>query len=111
MSKGEMIMPAEYHYIDATDNPDELSRTAKEVVRSKRAQLVKIGEDEIVQLSPVEIDAVPAATTSKGIRSILNLLGIADDAMPEDAATDVSANKHKYLGDAYYSEFTPSDKK
>jgi hypothetical protein len=104
-------MPAEYPYIDATNNPDRLSRAAKEVVKSRKSQLVKIGDNEVVEVSPVEQSSVAEEASGKSSKSILNLLGIADDAMPEDAPTDVSSNKHKYLGEAYYSEFhKPSTK-
>src|SRR6266849_6229689 len=82
-------MPAEYPYIDATNNPDALSRAAKEVVKSRRSQLVKIGDDEVVQVSPIDEESIGDEATSDTRKSILNLVGLADDLLPEDTPTQV----------------------
>jgi len=102
-------MPAEYPYIDATNNPDALSRAAKEVAKSRRSQLVKIGDDEMVQVSPAE----PVSKTRKSSRvkhqpipaddPIFKIIGM----VKTDGPTDVGRNKHKYLVETYYAEFHP----
>jgi len=95
----------------------EMLRLAEEVQRSKQPQILHDGDQAIAMLTPLG----PEAPTKKAAKrhgratparkSILNLVGIADEATPPDDATDVSSNKHKYLADAYYAEFhRPSER-
>jgi|SRR3954447_7463549 hypothetical protein len=96
-------MPGEFSYIDATKDPNVLSKTAKEVVKSRRSQLVKIGDDELVEVSPVTPPkhSQRSGPDNSGLRS---LIGIASGS---DGATDVSANVDRYLADAIYAESHP----
>jgi hypothetical protein len=101
-------MPGEFSYIDATNDPAALSRTAKEVVKSRRSQLVKIGDDEIVQVSPVSTPANQPGSSLPDNSGLRSLIGI---AQASDGATDVSENVDKYLADAIYAESHPPKEK
>src|SRR5215211_4321473 len=101
-------MPGEYPYIDATNDPNILSKTARDVARTRKSQIVKVGEDELVEVSPVGTPTKQpgrALPDNSGLRS---LIGIASSS---DGATDVSENVDKYLADAVYAEAHPPKEK
>jgi hypothetical protein len=88
----------------------EVLRLAEEVQDSKEPQILHHGSEDIALLTPMEAQVPtrrPAKRRGAGARlkrSVLNLIGIADEGTPPDDATDVSSNKHKYLADAHYAE-------
>lgn len=89
----------------------EIVRLAEEVQQTQMPQLLKRGDQELAVVSPVEPVPKPKARRlSRPQLSndwILNIIGLGSSEGP----TDVSENKHKYLAEAYYSEFNPPSKK
>src|SRR5690348_9508114 len=64
-------MPAELPYIDATNDPAALSRTAKDVVKSRKRQIVKVGDNELVAISPVETEDIWADYDPKRVQAAI----------------------------------------
>lgn len=105
-------MKKEPRPFDVTHMP-ELLRLAEEVRRTGQSVVLTDGERELAMLTPL----VPASTTTRTTRRssksanrndwLLGLIDIGANVTPADHATDVSANKHKYLADAYDAEAHP----
>src|SRR4051812_34169232 len=98
-------MSMEIRYLDVTDSP-ELARLAAEIQASGRVTVLVRGEQRLAVLSPLTGAAAaqqPSRATPRRRhrKSILNLVGIADDYLPADSPTDVSANVHDYVAEAY----------
>jgi hypothetical protein len=95
-------MTQQFPAIDITD-PEALARAAEDVERTRTPRLIKRGDQEIAMLSPLEQPRKgtrkrSTATTTKPNAWLTGLIGIARST---DGVTDVSANKQKYLADAY----------
>ena len=101
-------MSGEFSYIDATSDPSALTKTAKEVVKSRQSKLVKIGDDEIVEVSPVSTPAKQTDRAQHNNSGLRSLIGI---AQASDGATDVSENVDRYLADAIYNKSHPPKEK
>jgi hypothetical protein len=98
-------MSAEIHYLDVSDSP-ELARLAADVQASRGVTVLVRGEQRLAVLSPWPEAAAAhqpsrARPRRRDRKSILNLVGIADEYLPADSPTDVSANVHGYVAQAY----------
>jgi hypothetical protein len=109
-------MHKEIKQVDITDIPD-LLRLAEDVRESRQPRLLKRGQEEIALLSPVEAQPKAVRPTRRQGRTaqsndwLLRLAEItADVPLPADGATDVSANKFKYLAEAYADLHLPKEK-
>jgi hypothetical protein len=99
------LMASELQPIDVTDRP-ELRRLAEEVHSSQQPRLLRSDSEDLAVLTPVRKASPRARAAARGRRisaddSLFAIIGIAPSV--EGEPTDVSANKHKYLADAYSS--------
>jgi hypothetical protein len=93
--------------VQGTDisNIPEMLRLAEEVRATRTPRVLKRGDEEIAVVAPVESpatrrrrkEATPPARPNAWLEQ---LIGIGSS----EGAGDVSANKHKYLAEAYYAE-------
>jgi hypothetical protein len=95
----------------------DLLHLVDEVQATQEPRLLKRGEKGVAVLAPVQEKSSKTRSAKRTRRRLpdnrwlLNLVGIADEAIAEDAPTDVSSNKYKYLAEAYYAEsHKPQDK-
>jgi hypothetical protein len=101
-------MPRELRPIDVSNQP-ELRRIAEEVYISQQPRVLRRGAEDLAILRPVRAPRKTTARARTGTRgkrltpndSLFNIIGMA--TAEEGEPTDVSANKHKYLADAYAS--------
>lgn len=82
----------------------ELLRIAEEVRATKQPRLLRRDSEDVALLTPVEppLERAPAGRHGGRLTrddALFNLIGLA--AGPDDGATDVSANKLKYVAEAY----------
>jgi hypothetical protein len=106
-------MARELKPIDISNTP-ELLRLAEEVQRTQEPRVLVREDEELAVLVPVESTVAPAKPSrsrsrrTKGSANpndwLLRLVDIAAETPPADRPTDVSANKHKYLAEAYYAK-------
>lgn len=101
-------MARELRPIDVSNQP-ELRRIAEEVYNSKQPRVLRRDAEDLAILSPVRAPRKTTARGRPGTRgkrltpddSLFNIIGMAASEAGEP--TDVSANKHEYLADAYGS--------
>ena len=99
-------MRKEMTSIDISDLPDLLS-LAEEVRTSRKPCLLKNGEQEVAVLAPVDpVTVAPKRRRRRGKPlskddPLFRIVGM----FHLEGPTDVSENKHKYLAEAYESEF------
>jgi hypothetical protein len=83
-------------HIDAIKLPDVL-RIAEEVQRTQEPRLIKRGDEELAVVSPISPTIIQRGRPTTLDDSLWNIIGIGRSKGP----TDTSANKHKYLAEAY----------
>lgn len=96
-------MAKELRPLDAREVPGLLS-IVEEVRESGEARVVTHADEEMAILSPIRPRAKRPSRHRKAAiitkdDSLWNIVGMADK--PDDRVSDVSANKHKYLAEAY----------
>ena len=99
-------MPAQFNYIDITNQP-ELERVADQVQHSKQSVILKRGDEEVAKLSPVAPRSRRSRKAAPDNSWLLKMVDIGAGMAPADGATDVSENVDKYLTDAIYAESHP----
>ena len=88
-------------------NLPHLLALAEEVQASGESRLLKCGDREVALITPVERKTGGPRRPRRGDRRtheddpLWNIIGAGDTAGSPDDPTDVAANKHKYLADAY----------
>lgn len=98
-------MATEYHPIDISEMP-ELRRIAEEVQASQEPRVLRRNSEDVAVIMPVEpkrgkrAPSVPRGKPTSADDPLWNIIGIGRSEGP----TDVSANKHKYLAEAYASK-------
>jgi hypothetical protein len=98
---GGEIPPVEIGHL-----PD-LLELAESVQASGESRLLKCGDREVALITPVERKAGSARRPRRRDRRtnendpLWNIIGVADAAGSPNDPTDVAANKHEYLADAY----------
>lgn len=101
-------MARELRPIEVSNQP-ELRRIAEEVYISQQSRVLRCDAEDLAILSPVRAPRKSTARARPATRakrlapndSLFNIIGMA--AAEEGVTTDVSANKHQYLADAYAS--------
>lgn len=105
-----MAMNKETMDIDVTDvsHVPELPHLAKEVKESKRLKSLRVGDEEVSILMPPRANARPKTSAPTRRRQYLreddaswHLVGMSS---ADDGPIDISANKHRYLAEAYTSK-------
>src|SRR4051812_4290714 len=92
--------------LDITASP-ELLRLVEEVERSGEGRLLKRGEQDVAVLTPVAPRGAPKRPPKRRQAPIdysdpiFNIIGM----ISTDEPTDVAANKHQYLAEAFWDEF------
>lgn len=84
----------------------DFAALAEEVRRTKQGRVVQRANQDIVTVLPVQTNQAIPGPRGKPFTMddpLWDLLGIGHSA----GATDVSANKHKYIADAIYAESHP----
>jgi hypothetical protein len=89
-------MSKELKHIDASQLPD-LLRIAEEVRRTKEPRLIRRNGQDLAVVSPVSPTNRPTTRATSKDDPLWNIVGIGRSKGP----TDTSANKHRYLADAY----------
>ena len=85
----------------------DLLQVAEEVQASGESRLLKCGDREVALIAPIEHKARSPRRPKRRDRHtsendpLWNIIGVGDDAGSPNDPTDVAANKHKYLADAY----------
>ncbi|MHB8574827.1 MAG: hypothetical protein ACYDCQ_05790 [Dehalococcoidia bacterium] len=93
------MMTSDYVEIDITNEP-ELARVADAVDRTRRPHVLKRGDETIAVVRPAPKRGRASRRRAKPFTMndpLWEIMGIADDAGP----SDVSANKDRYLAEAY----------
>ena len=94
-------MAKELKHIDISTNP-ELRRIVEEVRESQESRILRFEHEDIAILSPIRRPTkrrVLKGRPTSAEDPLWKIIGMA--AGPDDQVTDVSANKDKYLAEAY----------
>jgi len=111
-------MAKEHKPIDISNSP-ELLRLAEEIQRSQQPRILVREAEELVEVRPIRAKG-NRSTQGRSRRTgtaanpndwLLRLIDLGEADAPADRPTDVSANKHKYLAEAYYKKTQPSPRR
>ena len=102
-------MARELRPIDISNNP-ELLRLAEEVAATQEPRVLRRESEEVAVLMPAPPKKkrasrgrpVPRGKPTTEDDPLWNIIGLAEG--PDDGITDVSANKLKYLAEAYTAQ-------
>jgi hypothetical protein len=88
--------------IDITHSPEVL-RLAEEVARSGTPRILRSADRDVAVISPAPSRPPRVRRSRRSPRedTLWDIVGIAGAADFPDVPVDVSANKHRYLADAY----------